>query len=118
MLILKKIDCGESMQFKVKQVFLHIFAGVIVVFLLLVNAFVVPEPYSHPLIYVATLPTHLMPFLENREFLNKLTLWVFVKQTPNYAPITILFLIGFWFSFSVLISIVVSCIRSKKCSRL
>ena len=86
---------------KTKLVALYFGVGLLVPLLFLLNAFVVPEPYSHPLIYVAMAPTHLMPFLEDRELLQTLTLWVFGRGTPNYAPISIVILIIFWFVLTV-----------------
>ncbi len=46
-----------------------------------------------------------MPFLENKQLMRELTISVFGRMTPNYAPITILFLIAFWFLIGVLFSI-------------
>ena len=86
---------------KTKLIGLYLGIGLLVPLLFLLNAFLVPEPYSHPLIHVAMAPTHLMPFLENRELLQNLTLWVFGRNTPNYAPILIVILIIFWFVITV-----------------
>jgi hypothetical protein len=86
---------------KIKIAFLYFFVGLAVPTIFLLNAFLVPEPYSHPLIYIAWLPTYLMPFLKNRELLESLTLMFFGRLTPNYAPITIIILIGFWFFASM-----------------
>lgn len=82
---------------KAKSVFVHCGIGLCLPAVFLVNAFLVPEPYSHPLINVAIAPTNLMPFLENRELMGELTVALFGRMTPNYAPITIVFLIFFWF---------------------
>jgi hypothetical protein len=62
---------------KIKTIAKHFGIGVIVPALLLINAFIVPEPYSHPFIDVAIAPTKLMPFLENRELMRELTIFVF-----------------------------------------
>jgi hypothetical protein len=80
---------------------LYIFVGLMVPIVLLFNAIVVPEPYSHPLINVAIAPTYLMPFLENKELLKDFTQIVFGRETPNFAPITIVILIFFWFIISM-----------------
>lgn len=93
---------------------MNIIIGAIVPIILLVNAFLIPEPYSHPLINVAIAPTKLMPFLENRELMHKLTLSVFGRMTPNYAPITILFLIVFWFIVGLLVSIPIKYIKERR----
>jgi len=82
---------------RIKAILLHFAVGLLVPALLLANDFLLPEPYSHPLIYVSLAPTRLMPFLENRELMRDLTVEVFGRMTPNYAPITIVFLIAFWF---------------------
>ena len=63
----------------------HFGIGVLVPVILLFNAFVVPEPYSHPLIHVAIAPTKLMPFLENRELMRELTLSVFGTISDLYG---------------------------------
>lgn len=86
----------------------HLLVGIIVPAILLVNAFLVPEPYSHPLIYLGMAPAKLMPFLENREFMVSLTELVFGRLTPNFAPIQIVFLIAFWFSASIAASVMVA----------
>ena len=82
---------------KIKTILRCFGIGLLVPALLLANAFLVPEPYSHPLIHVALAPTKLMPFLDNRELMHEFTVAIFGRMTPNYAPITILFLIAFWF---------------------
>jgi hypothetical protein len=86
---------------KVKSIFMHCGIGLSFPAVFLVNAFLVPEPYSHPLIYVSIAPTNLMPFLENRELMGEFTVALFGRMTPNYAPITIVFLIIFWFIVGV-----------------
>ncbi len=86
----------------------HLLVGAIVPAILLVNAFLVPDPYSHPLIYIGLAPTKLMPFLENRELMASLTEFVFGRMTPNFAPIQILFLMAFWFVGSVTASVLVA----------
>lgn len=85
----------------IKSLFFYILAGLILPTLLLLNAFVIPEPYSHPLIEVALLPRYLMPFLEDRELMKTLTLLVFGRQTANYAPIALIFFSIFWFLVSL-----------------
>ena len=97
-----------------KAIPLHIGISLFLPALLLVNAFLVPEPYSHPLIHVALAPAKLMPFLENRELMHDLTVAVFGRMTPNYAPIMILFLIAFWFLIGLVGSFVLSRFRSRK----
>ena len=84
-----------------RVVFLYVLIGLSVPVVFLLNAFVVPEPYSHPLINVALTPTHCMPFLADRELMRELTQWVFGRQTPNFAPITIVILVVFWFFISI-----------------
>ena len=69
----------------IKITALYLFVGLMVPIVFLFNAFVVPEPYSHPLINIAVAPTHLMPFLENKELLRELTQIVFGRQTANFA---------------------------------
>lgn len=80
-----------------KSILVHCGIGLSLPVVLLVNAFLVPEPYSKPLINLAIAPTKLMPFLENRELMEALTVTLFGRMTPNYAPISIVFLIIFWF---------------------
>src|SRR5690606_37866999 len=81
---------------------------------LLVNAFLVPEPYSHPLIQVALAPTRLMPFLESEGLVRGFTIAIFGRMTPNFAPITILVLIGLWFIVGLVGSIVFLKIGRRK----
>jgi hypothetical protein len=97
-----------------KIIFLYISVGLTVPIIFLVNAFVMPEPYSHPLINVATAPTKLMPFLENRKLLGELTQWVFGRQTPNYAPIITVILIVFWFVVSMMAFYLMRLLLPKK----
>lgn len=87
---------------KVRSIFMHCGIGLFLPAVFLFNAFLVPEPYSHPLIYVSIAPTKLMPFLENRELMRELTVALFGRMTPNYAPITIVFLIIFWFGVGIM----------------
>ena len=89
----------------------HILVGVTVPVVLLLNAFLIPEPYSHPLIHIAIAPSKVMPFLENRELMGELTVYIFGRMTANFAPIQILFLIFFWFFFSLGASVL--CARLK-----
>lgn len=91
----------------------HLAIGISVPTLLLAAAFLVPEPYSHPIIYVGMAPTKLMPFLENRELMGELTVAVFGRMTPNYAPIALLFLIAFWFVVGVVGSFVFSKFKAR-----
>jgi len=91
---------------KARFIFMHCCIGLLLPVVFLVNAFLVPEPYSHPLIYVAIAPTKIMPFLENRELMEKLTVALFGRMTPNYAPISIIFLIVFWFIVGAIGSLV------------
>jgi hypothetical protein len=99
---------------KIKTIAKHFGIGVIAPALLLINAFIVPEPYSHPFIHVAIAPTKIMPFLENRELMHELTIFVFGRMTPNYAPITIVFLIIFWFFIGIIASLVLQYILGQK----
>ena len=92
----------------------HISIGILIPSFLLFNAFIVPEPYSHPLIHIAIAPAKLMPILENHEFMRELTVLIFGKMTPNYAPIQIIFLIAFWFAIGVVGSLVYSSYHSAK----
>lgn len=89
----------------VRQAFVHMAYGSFCPASLLVGSFLFPEPYSHPFFTLATAPTKLMPFLENRQLLGELTIIVFGRMTPNYAPITILILIVFWFTVGLCTSI-------------
>jgi hypothetical protein len=73
---------------------------------LLATSFLIPEPYSHPFISVGLAPTKLMPFLEDRRLMGQLTILVFQRQTPNYAPITTIILVVFWFLFGTFASLV------------
>lgn len=98
---------------KARTIILYVSTGLSVPIVFLFNAFVVPEPYSHPLINIAILPTHLMPYLENRELMSELTQNVFGRQTPNYAPIMIVILIIFWFVISMLVLYFVRLISDK-----
>lgn len=93
---------------------IYILIAIAVPLVLLLNAFLIPEPYSHPLINIAIAPTHLMPFLEDRELLHKMTLWVFGKQTSNYAPITIIILIIFWFFATIIMTFIARYIIKNK----
>ncbi len=86
----------------------HMLIGVTIPVAFIINAFLIPEPYSHPLIYVGLAPSKLMPFLENRELMRHATEFVFGRMTPNFAPIQIIFLIIFWFLLSMLSSISVA----------
>lgn len=99
---------------KIKTVIKHLSLGALVPAVFLFNAFVVPEPYSHPLIHVAIAPTNLMPFLENRELMHELTLLFFGRMTPNYAPMTIIFLIAFWFAIGLIGSLIIRHITGHK----
>ena len=96
------------------MILMHFAVGLLLPTMFLVNAFVVPEPYSHPLVNVALAPTKLMPFLEDRDLMHDLTVAVFGRMTPNYAPITILFLIAFWFAVGLVGSFAISKFRSRK----
>lgn len=89
-----------------KCIFKHILVGCAVPFVMLINAFMIPEPYSHPLIYLAMAPSKLMPFFENRELMYTLTEFAFGRMTPNFAPIQILILVIFWFLLSLALSVV------------
>ena len=92
----------------------HFAIGLLVPAFFLANAFLVPEPYSHPLIHAALAPAKLMPFLENRELMRELTVAVFGRMTPNYAPIMVLFLIAFWFFIGLAGSCAWVKLRSRK----
>jgi len=92
----------------IKVALKHLGIGALVPGAFLVIAFVIPEPYSHPLINVAISPTKLMPFLEDRELMREFTISVFGRMTPNYAPITIVVLIIFWFFIGLMASLAYS----------
>ena len=98
----------------VKVAIKHLGIGLLVPVVLLVNAFAIPEPYSHPLINVAVAPTKLMPFLEERELMHELTLSVFGRMTSNYAPITTVILIAFWFFIGLIASLAYSAYQGAK----
>ena len=100
-------------QARVRSIGKHLAVGLLVPAVLLANAFIVPEPHSHPLIHVAIAPAKLMPLLENRELMRELTMALFGRMTPNYAPIQIVFLVTFWF----LVGLAGSVAFSKFCSR-
>ncbi|HEC04604.1 MAG TPA: hypothetical protein ENI84_00200 [Thiothrix sp.] len=104
----------EQIKTQLKPLIIHLAIGVIIPVLLLANAFIIPEPYSHPLIKVAVAPTHLMPFLDDQELLKSLTMSIFGRITPNYAPITILILMVFWFSVSFLLSVILFSIKKLR----
>lgn len=91
-----------------KGILKHILIGISIPITLLVCAFLIPEPYSHPFIYLGLASSKVMPFLENRELMSYLTEMVFGRMTPNFAPIQIIFLSVFWFAFSVLMSVIMS----------
>lgn len=93
---------------KINTILKHLGLGALAPVIFLLNAFVVPEPYSHLLIHVSIAPTKLMPFLENRELMRELTISVFGRMTPNYAPITMILLIAFWFAIGVIGSLIYS----------
>lgn len=96
---------------KTRSIFIHCGIGLSLSAVLLVNAFLIPEPYSHPLIHVALAPTKLMPFLENRELMGELTMALFGRMTPNYAPISIVFLIIFWSFVGAMVSLAFSKVK-------
>ena len=96
-----------------KKILIHLTVGVAVPVLLLLNAFVIPEPYSHPLIDIGLAPIKLMPFLESRELMSYLTQVLFGRMTPNFAPIQMIFLILFWFLISMAASILYTYIKDK-----
>lgn len=81
--------------------------------LLLINAFLIPEPYSHPLINLAIAPSKLIPFFEERELMRGLTEFVFGRMTPNFAPIQILILVFFWFFISTVTSVLIFHLRKR-----
>jgi hypothetical protein len=87
---------------KARLMFMCCGIGLLLPAVFLLNAFIVPEPYSHPLISVAIAPAKLMPFLENKELMRRLTVALFGRMTPNYAPIAIVFLVIFWFIVGVI----------------
>lgn len=94
--------------------FVHLAVGLLVPLLLLANALLVPEPYSHPLIHVGLAPVKLMPFLEDRALLDSLGLMVFGRVTPNPAPVLVLVLMVFWFFVGLLGSLALSRLRVRK----
>lgn len=91
----------------------HLITGIAVPLLLLINAFLIPEPYSHPLINLAIAPSKLIPFFEDRELIRELTEFVFGHLTPNFAPIQIIILIIFWFFLSLGASALISYLRKR-----
>jgi len=91
----------------------HLFIGFLIPGILLAGAFLIPEPYSHPFIYIGIAPAKLMPFLENHDLMRYLTQFVFGRMTPNYAPIGIIFLMIFWFLLSVILSITFERFRTR-----
>ena len=104
-----------KIKYSLRITVIYIVIAIVIPLVLLLNAFLIPEPYSHPLINVAIAPTHLMPFLEDKELLHKMTLRVFDRQTPNYAPITIVILIIFWFFTTIIMTFIVRhLIKSKQ----
>lgn len=92
----------------------HLAFGLLVPAILLFNAAAIPEPYSIPLIYLAISPGNVLPFLQDRELMQELTLAVFGRQTPNYAPIQVLFLTLFWFLVGTAGSIAHSWLSSRR----
>ncbi|GAB2192103.1 hypothetical protein MAH1_37120 [Sessilibacter sp. MAH1] len=98
---------------KGKVILIHLSFEIAVPILLLVNAFLIPEPYSHPMIYVALAPSKLMPFLENRELMSNLTQALFGRMTPNFVPIQMVFLVLFWFVATVVCSVLFAYIKDK-----
>jgi len=90
-----------------KRIYQHLLSGMALPILLILCVFQIPEPYSHPFFYIGIAPRKLMPFLENKHLMRELTISLFGRMTPNYAPITILFLIAFWFVVGVLFSLFV-----------
>jgi len=85
----------------------HLLVGILVPVLLLINAFLVPEPYSHPLINLAIAPSRLITLFEDRELMRELTEFAFGRMTPNFAPIQILILVFFWFFISIVTSVLI-----------
>ena len=83
----------------------HLLIGVLVPVFLLATAFLIPEPYSHPFIYIGISPAKLMPFLENHDFMRSLSKLILGRDTANYgSSIGIIFLIIFWFMLSFILS--------------
>jgi len=105
------------MKYKAWSVIKHLLIGLLLPVVLWVNAFIIPEPYSRPLIKIAVLPQKLMPFLENIEMMREITVLIFGKMTPKYATIGIIFLIIFWLIIGVILSVVIRTILKKKSLR-
>ena len=99
---------------RLKVINTYILSGLTIPALFFVNAFVIPWPYSQLLITIALSPVHLLPFLEDKELLHKTTILIFDRQTPNYAPITILVLTVFWFLIGVIIIFIARFMTQKK----
>ena len=96
--------CMATSEF-LKKTGLIIGIGLFLPIVFLFNAFVIPEPYSHPLINLAIFPLEFVPLMKNRELMNELTVFIFGKITPNYAPLGIIILIGIWFIISLIIGL-------------
>ena len=87
----------------IKTILLYLLFGLAVPILFLLNAFLIPEPFSHPFIYIAMSPTYLLNFFEHRALLDSLTIFMFGGQTQNDAPVLINILFIFWFFLSMIL---------------
>lgn len=86
---------------KLKIALLYLFVGFTIPTIFLLNAFLVPEPYSHPLIYVAKSPEYLFNFILNREILDSLSLLILGYKGQNDGEIAIILFTIFWFFASM-----------------
>jgi hypothetical protein len=90
-----------------KQAVEHILYGLLLPVSILALSFIIPEPYSWPIIELGIAPSKFMLFLQNEDLMRKLTVYLFDRMTPNYAPITIVFLFEFWFIVGLFSSVVI-----------
>ncbi len=62
--------------------------------ILIIPAFVMPADLGHKYLEILFMP--LTALGTDTEFMRKLTIWLFGRMTPNYAPAQILLYFAFW----------------------
>jgi len=77
-------------ELSIKRILLFVTISIAVPIFLLVSVFIIPEPLSWPIIKSASWIIQLIPI--DTDTYRSLTLYVFGRLTPNYAPIQIVVL--------------------------
>lgn len=98
---------------KLRLSLIYIGAGLSLPAFLVAAVLILPEPYSNPIIGFATAPSEWIPLLKDKDTLHQLTLMVFRRPTPNYAPILMVFLSLFWFTTEVIVLLFARVLRKK-----